>query len=29
MARWKMFVDDGTANLKVNCNKGLDKIIVL
>lgn len=28
MARWKMFVDDGAANLKVNCNKGLDKIIV-
>jgi len=29
MARWKMFVDDGAANLKVNCNKGLDKIIVI
>ena len=29
MARWKMFVDDGAANLKVNCNNGLDKIIVI
>lgn len=29
MARWKMFVDDGAANLKVNWNTGLDKIIVI
>ena len=32
MARWKMFVDDGAAKLKVNCNTGLticDKIIVI
>ena len=28
MARWKMFVDDGAAKLKVNCNTRLDKIIV-
>jgi len=29
MARWKMFVDEGAAKLKVNCNTGLDKIIVI
>jgi hypothetical protein len=29
MATWKKFVDDVAANLKVNCNKGLDKIIVI
>jgi len=29
MARWKMFVDDGAAKLKVNCNTGLDKIMVI
>lgn len=23
MARWKMFVDEGAANLKVICNTGL------
>jgi len=29
MDRWKMFVDDGAAKLKVNCNTGLDKIMVI
>lgn len=29
MARWKMFVDDGAAKLKVNCNTGLDKKIIV